>query len=428
MYLKKFWRVAVLFFLTAVLGGCNSGSSPAGSSLGAGVTGGGSDAPAEVVFRLVDAPDPDISSAWVTISDVSVHLAGGGWFSVLEEPIEHLDLLELQNGVSAMLGSLELAPGKYTQIRMVVDSAEVERDGEIYPVVIPSGEIKINRNIEICSGAEMEIVLDFDAEKSLHYTPGRNLFMMKPVIKVESVSSSCSGPCDDDGEVYDGALGWLSIILPPVELGDFSSLTAMVTGLRLHSQGGGQVVVPLEPFEADLLADARQVKDPDSGQVIYIELVLPVQVPVGNYDHVSLLFDSIVAVAADGSGTVVVRLPLDEDSLDSSVGSDDQVFQITDSSDGDEDCEDDGGFKFSGSIEVCEASLTSLMWDLDLSVAGLPFSGNDTVTELEIHPVTFSPNLFAVCESYEPPVEEVVEDELTDVDIFLDQLQLGTSD
>jgi len=373
-----------------------------------------SSAPAKVVFKLTDAPNPAIDAAYVAISDVAVHKTGGSWFSVLAAPV-NLDLLDLQNGVTALLGEISLEPGKYTQIRLTVDSGEVESGGEVYMVDIPSHEIKINDNIEVCGGGELEVVIDFDAEKSLSYNQGRDLFTMRPVLKVQSINASCpeveevtppedeSGDGEDEEQVYSGALGWLSIVVPPLVAEDFSSITGVVRDVQIHDQGIGQVTTFTEDYEVDLLEGARLVVDPETGEPLYTVLVPPVMVPAGNLDQVRLLFESIVVVNKQGD-SVEIRLPLEDEELaGTDLPEDSEAEDDPESDDADDELaeeEDGDGLKFFGAIEVCADELTVLKWNLDLSIAGLPFvEGENTV--LEIHPVIQAPEVLSTCEPYE---------------------------
>ena len=58
--------------------------------------------------------------------------------------------------------------------------------GKTYSVVVPSDKIKLNRNIDVCSGGSLEIVLDFDAQQSLKYNKGQNVYKMSPVVNPSS--------------------------------------------------------------------------------------------------------------------------------------------------------------------------------------------------------------------------------------------------
>ncbi|MBU0485105.1 MAG: DUF4382 domain-containing protein [Proteobacteria bacterium] len=349
-----------------------------------------------VKFYLTDAPaDPAIESAIVTLSGVTVHGTGGGQYSVMDEA-RTLDLLDLQNGVTTLLGEITLEPNKYTQIRMLVESGEVVSGGTTYPVEIPSGEIKINHNIDICSGGEVEIVIDFDAEQSLSYNSGRDLFTMRPVVMVQSVNATCpdeTPPADDtstddstvDEDVpYEGTLGWFSIVVPPVTPEVFSSLTGLINDLQVHDQGIGQVKTFTEDYTVNLLEADRTVSDPETEEALYTVLLPPVQIPAGVLDQIRLLFESIDAVDAETGGAVSIQLPPVDEAADPP---------------------EEPGLKFFGSIEVCENSLTILKWNLDLSAESLTFGTGDTPAVVKLNPVIQDPEVISTCEEY-PPAED----------------------
>jgi hypothetical protein len=339
---------------------------------------------AVVTFLLTDAPSPQIDSAIVTISDMAIHKTGGAFFPVLQGE-RTLDLLDLQGGVTALLSEVELEAGKYTQIRFSVKDGTVVSGGETYDVVVPSDIIRLNRNIDVCSGGTLEIVIDFDADKSLKYNKGQDVFRMTPVVKIASVTSICppdEGEDDQEGDQeddeYDGPTGWFAVVLPPVDAEYFGSLTTIVDDIQVHDQGLGQLSTFEEAYEVDLLEGERQIVD-EEGEPLYTVLVPPVEVPAGELDQVRLFFQPIVATEnteenADGEErTISIKLPYSEDA------------------EGD-------GLKFFGPIEVCEDALTILQWDLDLSPEGIDFQDDEQIVHPEIHDV----NLLVTCE----PVEE----------------------
>jgi len=332
-------------------------------------------APATVRFFLTDAPNPQIDSAIVTISEVTVHKTGGAFFSVLQEE-RTLDLLDFQNGLTTLLGEVSLESGKYTQIRFSVVSGSVESGGQTYDVVIPSDIIKLNRNIDVCSGGSIDIVMDFDAQKSLKYNKGQNNYKMSPVVKITSITSVCPGPGDvGDGTTaeYTGPTGFLSIVIPALPASEITySLNTSIDDIWVHDQGLGQLSVFNEAYPVDLLEPERQKTDAASGAPLYTVLVPPVRVPAGVLDQVRLLFQPIVATDSQGR-TIHIQLPAGDNA-------------------------DNDGLKFFGAIEVCENALTILQWDLDLSPAGITFEGSDRI--LTIHPEIHNVNLRTVCQPY----------------------------
>ena len=125
------------------------------------------------------------------------------------------NLIELKDQ-PVLLNEVELAPGKYTQIRLFVIEAnvkvEIVNEGseediesgsdeeevttgepsesyEEYDLEIPSAfhtGLKLNCRFEIIEGEETELTIDFDAEKSVNKT-GNGNYKLKPTIKVTSI-------------------------------------------------------------------------------------------------------------------------------------------------------------------------------------------------------------------------------------------------
>lgn len=138
---------------------------------------------------LTDAPT-DFDQVNIAVSEIWIHAASddtlANWI-LLDSTEATYDLLELRNGVLALLDSSQLAPGHYTQLRLkVTDGCNVVVDSEQYDLEIPSGYqsgIKLNHQFTIEEGRLYELTLDFDAEKSI-IQKGTGEYQLKPVIRV----------------------------------------------------------------------------------------------------------------------------------------------------------------------------------------------------------------------------------------------------
>ena len=140
---------------------------------------------------LTDAPG-DFDEVWVEIREVALETAAG-WHAVTDQP-QRFDLLTLQSDVTAALGSTTLAPGRYGQLRVIVDSAYVMTGGEREDLTIASGPeagIKIQLGAELEADMAYELVLDFDAAESIQQT-GQG-WLMTPVIEVKQLTGTPSG-------------------------------------------------------------------------------------------------------------------------------------------------------------------------------------------------------------------------------------------
>jgi hypothetical protein len=142
-----------------------------------------------LVLQITDRPALNIEKAEVTISQVQVHKAVAGdnesnasaeWITVVEGPQKY-DLVAIKD-VKAYLGGAVLSAGRYTQIKLNVDSALVTIDGEEHDLTIPSKTVKLVRSFLIGEGQTTTLTLDFDAEGSVHEAAGR--YIMRPTIKI----------------------------------------------------------------------------------------------------------------------------------------------------------------------------------------------------------------------------------------------------
>jgi hypothetical protein len=139
-----------------------------------------------LVLQITDKPDLDIEKADVTISKVQAHIAGAGnesgWFTVVEGA-QTFDLIAITD-VKTFLGETELSVGRYTQIRLDVDSALVTINGTEYNLTIPSKTVKLVRSFVIEENQTTTLTLDFDAEQSIHEAGQSGQYIMRPTITV----------------------------------------------------------------------------------------------------------------------------------------------------------------------------------------------------------------------------------------------------
>jgi hypothetical protein len=158
----------------------------------------GSDQPQFQVL-LTDAPG-DFDEVWVDIDSVEVQ-SDAGWLTITDQP-QSFDLLTLQNDVTAALGGVDLTPGHYGQLRLMVSNSFVVVEGEAEDMKIASGAqtgIKINLDADIADAMQYTVVVDFDANKSVKAT-GQG-WLMTPVIHVKDlVATPIPDPADEPGE------------------------------------------------------------------------------------------------------------------------------------------------------------------------------------------------------------------------------------
>ncbi|MGM0656015.1 MAG: DUF4382 domain-containing protein [Thermodesulfobacteriota bacterium] len=165
-------------------------------------------------LHITDAPTDDFEAVYVTIDEVRVHKAENNeedngnqesddnW-KIVATPQETYNLLELVNGETTELGTTELEAGDYTQMRLILGQNQdvvdnnngdehpyanyvITEDGSAHELKVPGGDqtgIKLVHGFEIFEGQLAELVLDFDANKSVVVT-GRGQYLLNPVIKI----------------------------------------------------------------------------------------------------------------------------------------------------------------------------------------------------------------------------------------------------
>jgi len=166
----------------------------------------------QINMMMVDAP-AGYDQVNIVVAGVEVHKAdadlNSGWV-VINNVSANYDLLTLRNGASVVLGNNTLTAGHYSQIRLIIGTgSNVVVDGVVFPLEIPSGEqsgLKLNHAFEIQPGLLYELLLDFDAERSIVHT-GNGQYKLKPVIRVVPLvtSGTISGrinPASAAGYVY----------------------------------------------------------------------------------------------------------------------------------------------------------------------------------------------------------------------------------
>ncbi len=154
-----------------------------------------------LAVSLTDAPACGFDAVNVTVNKVRVHQsatasdADAGWTDIVLSPAKKINLLNLTNGTLEALGQTSLAAGHYTQLRLVLDAntgtglanSVVPTGGTAEKTLdTPSGVqsgIKLVNEFDVAAGQKVDLVLDFDACKSV-LTKGNGTYALKPVIKV----------------------------------------------------------------------------------------------------------------------------------------------------------------------------------------------------------------------------------------------------
>lgn len=166
-----------------------------------------------MTVQMTDAPIDYADAVNVFIERVEVNNAeeDEGWITI-SEPQQTYNLLELTNGATEVIGTREMEPGIYNQIRLILsqEGHSVEIDGEPHDMKVPSGlqtGIKVNVNAEIEPDFENVVLIDFDASRSVKKAGNSGRYILTPVItgSVKAITGNIEGnvnPADARPVIY----------------------------------------------------------------------------------------------------------------------------------------------------------------------------------------------------------------------------------
>jgi hypothetical protein len=170
--------------------------------------GGGSGTSSDGTLKLAmtDAPACGYDHVYVTVNKIRVHQSAtadgnaAGW-SELSIPAQRIDLLSLNNGVLQELGSLPLPAGTYQQVRLVLadnpnnpstanplaNALVLSGTANEIALSTPSGQqsgYKLQARFDVLPGQVADMVLDFDACRSIVKAGSSGNYNLKPVVSV----------------------------------------------------------------------------------------------------------------------------------------------------------------------------------------------------------------------------------------------------
>ncbi|WP_372638878.1 DUF4382 domain-containing protein [Fodinibius sp.] len=153
---------------------------------------------AQMNVKLTDAPG-DYQEVNVEVQGLRIHYTpfsddtvnvdpdkDGKWIDLPVDPMT-INLLELTNGVDTLLSSADLDPGHYQELRLILGHDNtVMVDDELHDLKVPSGQqsgYKIKFKTELEAGEELDVIIDFDASRSVHKAGRSGKYILKPVLK-----------------------------------------------------------------------------------------------------------------------------------------------------------------------------------------------------------------------------------------------------
>lgn len=184
--MKKILLIGGMTLLAVLVTGCSK-SSPT-SSGGSGT----------FQINMIDSPGA-FDAVNIVVDSVQAHIASSdttsGWVTLNSTPKTY-DLLQLTNGVNAVIGQATVPAGQYSQVRLFIGSgSNIVVAGTSYPLTIPSGietGLKLNVDATIQSDITYVLTLDFNVNQSITVTgnPLGGQFILKPVIRVITTPSN----------------------------------------------------------------------------------------------------------------------------------------------------------------------------------------------------------------------------------------------
>jgi len=162
----------------------------------------------KLIVKITDDPFniSYVESATITINKIEIRKSGQNElnpFIVLSEDTLTFDLIDLRNGITQVLISIDVPQGDYDLVRLYVDQASLKiKDQPLeYKVKVPGGsqtgiKIFIRPSIKVVGGLTSELLLDFDLSKSfvmrgnMSHASGVNGFIFKPCIKATNNSTA----------------------------------------------------------------------------------------------------------------------------------------------------------------------------------------------------------------------------------------------
>lgn len=231
---------------------------------------------AKVNIFLIDAP-ADYDEVWVEVLGVEILPKGGNesnesaWINLpYEKNDQKINLLSLTGGASEHLGEVEVPAGEISQIRLLLgDDNYIMQNGQRLELKTPSAQqsgLKLKVDKPLNPGISYDLVIDFDASRSIVKAGNSGQYILKPVLRVVAEASATI-----EGTVLPLEAGpvIVSAIIEEDSVGTFADDNGLfvIRGLR----GGNYTLVftPNEGYQEKVVEDIIT----ELGQVTKLDLV-----------------------------------------------------------------------------------------------------------------------------------------------------------
>ncbi len=188
MNTRKGIRVATIAALAAIIGACSGGSNNNQGTIS---------------VSLMDRPVDGITALNITVTEFWIKPQGSGpafQLDMVETPVT-VNLLELSvDDPAIFIDRANIPAGTYNWLEMTVDDSNssashamtdegLMRDVDID---VPSDRVRLINNFEVEPNDSVRLLFDWDVRKGLTEAVGRNLYILKPVIRVLDVEEFAS--------------------------------------------------------------------------------------------------------------------------------------------------------------------------------------------------------------------------------------------
>lgn len=200
--MKALSKTLLLGVAVSLLGSCGKDVTPPPEK--SGITTLENLGPANGNFRVIatDAPFSfgQVTSAKVNINRIEVKSISDVSTSLIGQPLV-LDLVNLTNGLVTPVVDLNLPPGEYKELNLIIETGSIDlASGEHYNLKIPSGstsglKVFISPPIKITTSLSTDLLIDFDMARS--FVPQGNTkanqitgFHFKPVLRAANLTTA----------------------------------------------------------------------------------------------------------------------------------------------------------------------------------------------------------------------------------------------